>query len=258
MTDASSFDSQALAGRVAVVTGAAGGLGLAITQRLHAMGAQVVQVDVAFAAEPAANAQGLALGCDLADPQAIADLGQRVKEGWGRCDILVNNAAVSAPAVPLEDFPADQWDRIFGINLKAALLCAQALVPMMFEREAGCIINVASIAARSATRVAAYGPAKAGLLGLTQQMAIEWGPRGIRTNSISPGLIRTPLSEDFYRDPAQLQARVSKVPVRRIGRPMDIGDAVGFLASDAAQYINGQDLTVDGGFMKASLFNLYG
>lgn len=257
MSDSPTFDPQALAGRVAVVTGAAGGLGLAMCERLHAMGAVVVQADLAYPPEPADTAKGPALRCDLADPASIQALGRFVTQHFGRCDVLVNNAAVSAPPAPLEDFPAEDWDRIFGINLKAALLCAQALVPLMFERQAGSIINVASIAAQSATQVGAYGPAKAGLLGLTNQMAVEWGPRGIRANSVSPGMIRTPLSEPHYSDPARLQARISRIPVRRIGRPMDIGDVVAFLASDAAAYVNGQDLVVDGAFLKASLFNLY-
>lgn len=257
MSAPSSFDAQALAGRVAVVTGAAGGLGQAICQRLQAMGARVVGADIGHAAEPVQAAWGLAVRCDLAQAQDIAALGQLVAQRHGRCDVLVNNAAVSAPPAPLETFAVEHWDRIFQINLRAALLCAQALVPQMFAQGAGSIVNIASIAAQTATRVGPYGPAKAGLIGLTQQMAMEWGPRGIRANSISPGMIRTPLSEEFYRDPAQLRSREAKIPVRRIGRPMDIGDAVGFLASDASAYINGQDIVVDGGFLKASLYNLY-
>jgi len=253
----SSFDAQALAGRVAVVTGAAGGLGQAICQRLKSMGATVVGADIGHAAQPQHGDWGLAVRCDLAQPQDIAALGALVAQRFGRCDVLVNNAAVSAPPAPLETFPIKQWDRIFTVNLKAALLCAQALVPLMFAQGAGSIVNIASIAAQTATRVGPYGPAKAGLIGLTNQMAMEWGPRGIRANSISPGMIRTPLSEEFYRDPAQRQSREGKIALRRIGQPMDIGDAVAFLASDASAYINGQDITVDGGFMKASLFNLY-
>ena len=252
------FDAHALKGRVAVVTGAAGGLGLAICERLLAMGAQVARVDVSHPARATPTDDGALLRCDIAEPDEVQALGQWVRSRWGRCDVLVNNAAMSAPAVPLEHFPMEVWDRMFHVNLRGALLCAQALVPLMFERQAGSIVNVASIAAHLATQVGAYGPTKAALLGLTHQMAVEWGPQGVRCNSLSPGMIRTPLSEAYYQAPGKLQAREAKIPLRRIGQPMDIGDAVGFLASDASAYLNGQDLVVDGGFTKASLANLYG
>ena len=251
------FDASAWQGRVAVVTGAAGGLGLAICERLAAMGAQVLRIDLGHPAAPTDTPDGATLRCDIAQPDQVQAMGEYVRQRWGRCDVLVNNAAISAPAVPLEKFPTEVWDRMFHVNLRGALLCAQALVPLMFERESGSIVNVASIAAHLATQVGAYGPTKAGLLGLTHQMAVEWGPRGVRSNSISPGMIRTPLSQAYYQEPGKLQAREARIPLRRIGRPMDIGDAVGFLASDASAYLNGQDIVVDGGFVKASLANLY-
>jgi NAD(P)-dependent dehydrogenase (short-subunit alcohol dehydrogenase family) len=159
--------------------------------------------------------------------------------------------------VALEHLPLDLWDRMLNINLRGTLLCAQALVPMMFASGAGSIVNISSIAAQVATRVGAYGTAKAGLLGLTHQMAVEWGPRGVRANSVSPGMIRTPLSEAHYREKNALEKRTSKIPMRNIGQPEDIAGAVAFLSSDSAHYVNGQDLVVDGGFLKASLANLY-
>ncbi len=254
---ASVFDSHALHGQVAVVTGASGGIGAAICERLHAMGAQVVQADISYTAEATESSGMLTLHCDIADPASITALAERVRTQFGRCDVLVNNAAISASPQPLENFPVELWERIFQVNLRGALLCAQALVPLMFGRQTGSIINVASIAAQVATQVGAYGPTKAALRALTHQMAVEWGPRGVRANTISPGLIRTPLSEVHYRDDAKLQGRISKIPARRIGRPQDIGDAVAFLASDAASYVNGQDIVVDGGFLKATLANIY-
>lgn len=254
---ASAYDSQALQGQVAVVTGASGGIGAAICERLHQMGAQVVQADISYPAQATESQGMMALHCDIGDPASINALADRVRSQFGRCDVLVNNAAISSSPQPLENFPVELWDRIFQVNLRGALLCAQALAPTMFSRQAGSIINVASIAAQVATQVGAYGPTKAAMRALTHQMAVEWGPRGIRANSVSPGMIRTPLSEVHYRDEARLQSRISKIPARRIGRPEDIGDAVAFLASDASTYINGQDIVVDGGFLKASLVNLY-
>ena len=251
------FNSNALKGKVAVVTGASGGIGFAICQRLQSMGAQVVQVDISYPANPTGTAGMLAVHCDIADPASITAMTDLTRSRFGRCDVLVNNAAITASPVGLEDFPIDLWDRIFQVNLRGALLCAQSLAPMMFDQGTGSIINVASIAAQVSTRVGAYGPTKAGMRALTHQMAVEWGPRGVRANSVSPGMIRTPLSEVHYRDEAKLQSRTSKIPARRIGRPEDIGDVVAFLASDASTYINGQDIVVDGGFLKASLANLY-
>lgn len=257
MLSHTTFDQNALQGRVAVVTGASGGLGLAICQHLRSMGAQVVQVDISYPATPAEDDGLLTVHCDIADPASVTALADLARSRFGRCDVLVNNAAISASPVSLEDLPIDVWDRIFRVNLRGALLCAQALVPMMFDQHAGRIINVASIAAQVPTRVGAYGPTKAALLALTHQMAVEWGPRGIRANSVSPGMIRTPLSERHYGDEDTLKNRTSRIPARRLGLPADIADAVCFLSSDASTYINGQDIVVDGGFLKASLTNLY-
>ncbi len=250
------FDSNCLSGRVAVVTGANGGLGKSIVHRLSGMGATMVLLDL----EPSRSAKGirnsLSLACDISDPESVALTAQTVLDRFGRCDILVNNAGIKTPPVPLEELPVDDWDRVFAVNVRGAFLCAKAFAPAMIAQGGASIVNIASIGARTPTRVGPYGPSKAALSGLTRQMAVEWGPHGIRANSVSPGLVRTPMSDGYYRDEKAVAARLRSLALRRFGEPMDIADAVAFLASDASMFITGQDLMVDGGMLPSQLYNL--
>lgn len=253
MSAQTTFDKQSLQGRVAIVTGAGGGLGGAMVARLHGMGASVVTVDMKAPDNPLA---ALSLACDVTDEAAIEAMASKVKETFGRCDILVNNAGIMAPVIPLEELPVATWDKVMGVNLRGSFLCAKHLVRMMLAQKSGAIVNIASIGARVPNDIGPYGPSKAGVLGLTHQMAVEWGPRGVRANSVSPGMIRTPMSEHFYQNEKLHQGRIKVVPTGRIGRPEDIADAVAFLVSDAASYMNGQDIIVDGGFMRTALMNV--
>ena len=249
------FDSHSLDGRIAVVTGAAGGLGAAIAHRLTEMGATLVLVDLhapSRAELPAAET----IACDITDPAAVNAMAARVGHQFGRCDVLVNNAGIKTAPVPLENLPLEDWDRIFNVNVRGALLCTQALVPYMLAQSSGSIVNIASIGAQWPTRVGAYAASKAALCGLTRQMANEWGPRGVRANSVSPGMVRTPMSDNHYRDTEQVAARLAMLPLRRFGEPGDIADVVAFLASDAARFVTGQDLVADGGLLVAPLFNM--
>lgn len=247
------FDKEALKGRVAVITGAGGGLGGAMVARLAGMGATVVAADMKA---PDNARAALSLACDITDEAAIEAMAAAVKERFGRCDILVNNAGIMAPVIPLEELPVATWDKVMAVNLRGSFLCAKHLVRMMLAQKSGAIVNLASIGARVPNDIGAYGPSKAGVLGLTHQMAVEWGPRGVRANSVSPGMIRTPMSEHFYQNEKLHQGRIKVVPTGRIGRPEDIADAVAFLVSDAASYMNGQDILVDGGFMRTALMNV--
>lgn len=250
------FDANSLSGRIAVVTGASGGLGRAISQRLSGMGATVVMVD----REPLTVTNGLcntiSRTCDLTEVDAVKTMAHEVLQQFGRCDVLVNNAGIKTAAVPLEELPLEDWDAVFAVNVRAALICAQALVPAMLKQASGSIVNIASLGARMPTRVGAYAASKAALCGLTRQMAVEWGPRGIRANSVSPGMVRTPMSDNHYQNAQQVSSRLAMLPLRRFGNPFDIADAVAFLASDASMFITGQDLLVDGGLAISPLHSL--
>ena len=240
-----------IGGDVAVVTGAAGGIGKGIARALAAAGAEVWILDReqgacdAAAAEIGGGVRGLAF--DAADPATIAAAAERI----GRCDILVNNAGILRGG-PLAETSLDDWDLVLRINLTGYLACARAFGAGMRARRRGALVHVASIAASEPQPFSgAYSPSKAAVAMLSRQLAFEWGPDGVRSNSVSPGMIRTPLSEGFYRVPGILEAREAVVPARRVGEPEDIADVAAFLASPRAAYVSGQDLVVDGGFSQA-------
>jgi NAD(P)-dependent dehydrogenase (short-subunit alcohol dehydrogenase family) len=249
------FRSDALAGRTAIVTGAAGGLGRAIVEYLAGLGASVVLLDLERE-EKLPEGQHLALACDITSDEAVRRAARTVVERFGGCDILVNNAGILPSAASLESIGAEGWDRVIAVNLRGSFLCTTHFGAAMLERGAGSIVNLASIAAALPNAVSAYGPSKAAILGLTRQIAVEWGPRGVRANAVSPGLVRTPMSETFYADPANHDTRRAAVAARRIGRPEEVASVVAFLASDASAYVNGQEIVVDGGFIHTALMNL--
>lgn len=251
----SSFSDKALMGRTAVVTGACGGLGGAIVAQLAAMGANVVSLDLK-AAQPSMEGNHLSVACDIASEEAVAHAAAQVHKHYGRCDVLVNNAAILPGAVTLQELDEKLWDRVMSINLKGAFLCAKHFGASMIQAGHGSIVNLASIAAVVPNAVGAYGPSKAGVLALTRQIAVEWGQHGVRANTVSPGLVRTPMSEPFYSKPENHAARSAVVASRRIGVPSEVASVIGFLASDASAYVNGQEIVVDGGFLHTALMNI--
>lgn len=246
-----------LSGKTALVTGATQGLGLAITQALLAHGARVLVSDrepgschaaVGRLSEEHPGAVGqprvVALPADLSDPAAVDALCAAA----GRVDTLVCNAGLAGPAAPLGETDASAWDLLLQVNLRAPARMASLLANGMAERGSGSIILMSSIAGlRGNGAIGLYGITKAGVAQLARNLAIEWGPRGVRVNAVSPGLIRTPMSAELMGNADFMARRLRATPLRRAGEPEEIAGAVVFLASRAGGFITGQNLVIDGG-----------
>lgn len=243
-----------LADRVCVVTGAGSGIGAAIAQGLCAAGAAVALLDrdgdaVAHTAAVLhdSGARALAVPCDVTDEAAVRAAAARVRAALGPVHGLVNNAGLLR-AGALEDVTLSAWNQVLAVNLGGYLLCAQAFGADMLAQGHGSIVHVASISAlHPQTRSGAYSASKAGVRLLSKQMAAEWGPRGVRSNVVCPGMVRTALSSKFYEEPGFEARRAAVTASRRVGEPVDIAEPVLFLLSERAGYVNGAELVVDGG-----------
>lgn len=243
-----------LGGAVAVITGAAGGLGVAVAESLAAEGASLVLLDISVdtlaplgeAIARTGAAAPLLFACDVTDADRVEEVAREVEERLGTCAVLVNNAAVYQRA-PLEEHSLELWDLTLGVNLRGYFLCTRAFGRSMLAQGSGSIVNVASIAAHGPTPGAvSYCVSKASIVALTRQTALEWGPRGVRANAVSPGFMSTPMSSAFG-DRELVEAREKRVPVGRIGTTEEVANVIAFLACDAASYINGVNVTIDGG-----------
>jgi meso-butanediol dehydrogenase/(S,S)-butanediol dehydrogenase/diacetyl reductase len=239
--------------RVAWVTGAARGIGLAIAQWFDARDWRVVLVDVdgeqlqrTFASWPDRE-RALALHADVSRPEQVADAVRKTEATFGRIDALVNNAGV-AVFRPLLQTGFDEWRRVMATNLDGAFLCTQAVAPLMVKQGSGSVVHIASISGlRASTLRVAYGTSKAALLHLMRQQAVELGAHGIRVNAIAPGPVETAMAQQVHT-PEIRAGYHAAIPLGRYGTTHEIAEAVGFLCSDAASYVNGQTLAVDGGF----------
>ena len=227
-------------GRVAVVTGAAGAIGGAVAATLREDGFTVVCVDAAAGADAV---------CDVRSEREVTALRDRLADDPGPPWLLVNVAGVFFEH-RIPELAEDDWDLLLDTNLKGTFLTCKAFLPAMIAAGSGCIVNIASTAGLSGGHTrAAYCAAKAGVVMLTRSLAIDHGPDGVRVNCVAPGLIDTPMADWIRTDPERLAEWEGTVPARRIGRPADVADAVAFLASDRAGYLQGSVLRVDGGVL---------
>ncbi len=247
-----------LEGKIALVTGAARGIGQAIADMLAANGAGVVytDIDIAGAGASASRTSSAALKLDVSDQAEVEREISRVVREFGRLDILVNNAGINTLAhrVEIDRFPADEWDRILKVDLTGLFYVSQAASRHMSEQKSGRIINIASIAGLVPLRLqSAFVAAKAGVVNLTKSMALELGPRGILVNGIAPGSILTEGTKQlFYGEDGKFKDSVEKmlahVPLGRPGSVEEVAQCALFLADPANSYMNGHILVVDGGW----------
>lgn len=241
---------------MAVITGGARGIGYEIARSLAASGVRVALADVngPGAIESAGQLQqagheAIGLAVDASNPAEVKAMVDRVTGQWGRIDVLVNNAGICPLTPPLE-ISAEEWDRVLSINLKGTFLCSQAVVPVMRAQHRGKILNIASSAGQMGGIAVGlhYSASKAGILGLTKSLARVLAPE-IQVNAISPGTTESEMTRGW--DEGDIASIVRQIPAGRLGRPSDVAYAVLFLASEEADFITGQTLSVNGGLLMA-------
>jgi len=247
-----------LEGHVCVVTGGGAGLGKGIARRIASEGAVTIIAELnSEAGETAAEeiriagGEAIAFKCDVSKEEDVIALVKASKEKFGKIDLLCNNTGVSLEArniIRIEDLTEEQWDLMFNVGLKSIFFTCKHIIPEMIKAGGGSIVNIASVAGTQPTFGAAYGAVKAGVIGITKALAVQYADSNIRCNSVSPGAMQTPggaaaANSGVFKDVSGHRAKL----INRFGTPDDVGAAVTFLLSDEASYITAANLAVDGG-----------
>ena len=244
-----------LTDKVAIVTGSSRGIGRAIAELFAQAGAKVVvssRTEEAcaqvVAAIKAAGGTAVAIPCHIGRREALQALVDQTLDLWGRIDVLVCNAAINPVYGPMAGISDEAFDKIMVTNVRSTLNLCNMVLPGMAERGAGSVILLSSIAGiRGSTDIGAYGVSKAAEAALARNLALEWGPKGIRVNAIAPGLIKTDFAKALWEDPKRIATIENATPLRRIGAPEEIAGTALWLATPAAGYVTGQTIVADGG-----------
>ena len=249
-------DSFDLSGKVALVTGASSGIGRATAQALASNGARVAinflrnktGAEQARDEIIAGGGSAIIIQADVTRTSEVQSMVQKTVSEFGPVDILVNNAGSLVERLRILELTEERWDEVIDLNLKSAFLCCQAVAGSMMERKTGAIVNVSSIAGRNGGALGSihYSAAKGGLITFTKGLAKELAPFGVRVNAVSPGVIDTPYHEQFS-SPEMMKTYAGMIPLGRVGTPPEVGKVICFLASDAASYLAGETIEINGG-----------
>lgn len=244
-----------MTGKVALITGSTKGIGLSIAEEMARLGAKVVissrKADVCEKVANELKAKGyeaIAIPCHVGKKDDLQNLVNKTNEAWGSIDVLVCNAATNPVYGPTSEMTDEAWDKIMDTNVKGTFWLTNMVLPQMAEQGEGAVVLLSSIAGiRGNTTIGTYGVSKAAEAALARNLAVEWGPKGIRINSIAPGLIKTDFARSLWEDPVRVKRAEDKTPLRRIGDPVDIAGLAVFLSTKASAYITGQTIVADGG-----------
>jgi len=248
-----------LKGKAVIITGSRQGMGKADALAFAENGAKVTVVDISqedcqlVVDEIEKNGgQGLAVKCDVSNGKEVEEMVKKTVEKFGKVDILVNNAGI-CQFKPFLELTEDEWQKTLDINLKGYFLCAKAAAKEMAKQKSGAIVNIASVVmgqiGMGMAGLAHYSASKGGIAALTKTLALELAPHNIRVNTIAPGAIDTPMAASVKTDPKTLEQTLAMIPMRRMGKPEEIANAVLFLASNDSSYITGSIVVVDGGWL---------
>ncbi|MFW5824772.1 MAG: SDR family NAD(P)-dependent oxidoreductase [Marinobacter sp.] len=244
-----------MTGKVALITGSTKGIGRSIAEEMARQGAKVVissrKADVCEQVAGELKAEGfeaIAIPCHVGKKDQLQNLVDKTLEAWGKIDVLVCNAATNPVYGPTAEMTDEAWDKIMDTNVKGTFWLTNMVLPGMAERGEGAVVLLSSIAGiRGNTTIGTYGVSKAAEAALARNLAVEWGPKGIRINSIAPGIVKTDFAKALWEDPVRIKRAEEKTPLRRIGDPVDIAGLAVFLSTKASAYITGQVIVADGG-----------